>query len=323
VTVLPLPDAGRPAAFNGAVGEFHLTASLDHATIEAGRPVTLTVAINGHGLVNSLREPAWPEIPGMRRYETITDLKMQAGGNAVAGTKTFKVTLIPLNSGKLRLPPVTYPVFDPEQRRYVTLRSEALSLAVKPGTAPLAGALPAAAAAVGVKTVQSDIRFLKAAMGPQVADLPLFRRAGYWAAQLPPLLFLGLGGVAAWWRRRQALDPAGARARTARRHADRRLKVAADRGRAGDRVGACVALHEAVVNFLADKWAVAPAGLTLAEVEARLLTRGATPAQAARLRTLWDEADLVRYAPQAAGGTDASAEIAAAGALLDDLERLL
>lgn len=323
ISVLPLPAAGRPAAFGGAVGSFHLDASLDHASVEAGRPVTLTVAIAGRGLANALREPAWPEIPGMRRYETLTDFKAQPGGSAVAGTKTFKVTLIPLNSGKLRLPSITYPVFDPEQKRYVTLRSETLTLSVKPGTAPAPGAAPLGAGLAGVRTVQSDIRFLKPATGRPGSAGPRALRAGYWEAQIPPLLLLCVGAGAALRRRRLARDPAGARVRGARRSAERRLAQAQARAAGGDRVGACVALHEAVVNFLADRWTVAAAGLTLADVEARLLARGATAAQAARLRALWDEADLVRYAPQAASSADASAEVAAARTLLDELEALL
>ncbi|MEK7766050.1 MAG: BatD family protein, partial [bacterium] len=159
LVVQALPDAGRPAGFTGAVGTYRVRALLDHPTVEAGRPVSLTFEVAGRGLVKSLREPAWPELPTVRRYETVTSLDAKSGAEGLQGAKTFKTVLIPSASGKLTIPAIAYPVFDPAANRYVTLRTDPLSLAVKPGTGPAAAplGLASAPASGAVRLLASDI----------------------------------------------------------------------------------------------------------------------------------------------------------------------
>ncbi|MEK7476105.1 MAG: BatD family protein, partial [Candidatus Coatesbacteria bacterium] len=210
VTVLPLPDAGRPADFTGVVGSYRLDASLDKSTVEAGKPVTLTVEIKGSGLIKSLREPAWPEIPGARRYETLTSLNVRNTGDVIQGSKTFKVMLIPLTSGRMAIPAIRYPVFDPEARRYVALATRPLALTVKAGPAGAAAgpSMPGLVPAAGLRTLNQDIRFLKAEAGLAPARSPLPARPLFAWLQLLPLLFAGSGAAAAWRRAALARDPA-------------------------------------------------------------------------------------------------------------------
>lgn len=325
VVVKPLPDAGKPAGFTGGVGSYRLSASLDKTTVDAGKPVTLTLEISGKGLVKSLKEPAMPEIPGMRRYETITALSTKAMGDAIQGTKTFKVMLIPHTSGKITIPAITYPVFNPASGGYETLRSTPLALAVRPGTGGPQFAGPTGAdatAAGGIRTVHADIRFLKPVTRPGGSSPPrAWPGPGFLAAQALPLIFLCAGLVVAWRRDVVNRDPAKARSRTARRNAVRKLaaaKAAAGRTDAG-------AVHEtvqqALAEYLADRWNVSGSGLTLNAIQQRLRSAGMPDASLTTLAAFWEEADLVRYAPQAATATDLAGRLRETERLLADLER--
>ena len=320
INVQPLPSEGRPAGFGGAVGSYRMTASVDKAKVPAGQPITLTVEVAGRGLVKSLREPVWPVLPSARRYETVTSLNVQNTGGAIEGSKIFKTIIVPSATGTLRIPPIEYPYFDPAEKRYVVLKSPVLTVAVKPG-APGAAAVPYAGAAgglAGVKTLQSDIRFLK----PGPGRPPARPAAGilFCILALLPSGFLASGLVAYRVRSSADRDPASARARRARGEAERRLALA-NRLAGGDPARFHGAIHESLVNFLADRWGIAASGLTIQETEARLRAHSAPMELLERTRSMWEEADRVRYAPQAAAKAEPRVLIAQVRSLLALLER--
>ena len=46
-------NAGKPADFTGAVGQFRLTGDVDRTSVDAGDPVTLTVKLSGAGAAST------------------------------------------------------------------------------------------------------------------------------------------------------------------------------------------------------------------------------------------------------------------------------
>jgi hypothetical protein len=328
ITVDSLPDAGRPAGFSGAVGSYRIAASLDRENVEAGRPVTLSVEISGRGLVKSLREPAWPDMPSMRRYETISSMNVSNTGDAIQGSKTFKVILIPQSTGRITIPPVSYPVFNPGTRKYAILRTAPASLTVKPGAAMQAGRAFGASGApgampAGVKEIERDIRFLKTGGEGRRPRLPALSTAAFLGIQALPAAFFFLGISAAWRRRKLLGDPAGTRARRAGRDADVRLKRAAASTASGDASGFHLGLKETIVNYLADRWGISAAGLTLLEALRRLEERHLPAETVKSVREIWEEADLIRYAPAAAASANAEQRLDEARSLIRELERKL
>ena len=57
--IKPLPKAGRPPQFSGAVGNFFLRGSLERNRSIIGEPVTYTIELNGEMIVEK------QEIPGI------------------------------------------------------------------------------------------------------------------------------------------------------------------------------------------------------------------------------------------------------------------
>ncbi len=324
ITVKPLPEQGKPAGFTGGVGSYRLTAALDKRTVEAGKPVTLTLELSGQGLVKSLKEPAIPEVPGLRRYETITALATKPQGDTITGTKTFKVMLIPTTSGKVTIPAIKYPVFDPQQNRYETLSSAPLMLAVSGGVpgAGLAGPpgtdVPSGA---GIRTVHEDIRFLKPVATPGSAGAAPWTHTTLLAAQGVPLIVLCAGLMVAWRRDAVSRDPAKARARLAKRHSMRRLADAKAAAKVADPLKVHQAVQQALAEYLAGRWNVSPSGLTLTVIQARLKAAGMPDDRIAQVSNSWEEADLIRYAPQAATTTDLMQRLRDTEGLLAELER--
>ena len=47
LTVLPLPEEGKPSGFYGLVGQYTISASATPTKVNVGDPITLTVKVGG------------------------------------------------------------------------------------------------------------------------------------------------------------------------------------------------------------------------------------------------------------------------------------
>ncbi len=66
--VLPLPEAGRPAQFSGAIGAFRLRGGLSQTSVQPGDIITLSLELAGQGWLNDAAMPAPPPSPLFKTY---------------------------------------------------------------------------------------------------------------------------------------------------------------------------------------------------------------------------------------------------------------
>ncbi len=133
VDVKPLPAAGRPENFSGAVGQFTFNATGSPNRVKLGDPVTMKLAVRGRGNFDRIEAPALLESAGWRTYPASADFKAD-DDLGIAGTKTFSVAVIP-EVKKTAMPAFAFSYFDPTAENYVTLTSEPERLEVE-GTVP-------------------------------------------------------------------------------------------------------------------------------------------------------------------------------------------
>jgi hypothetical protein len=290
VTVLALPAGGRPATFAGAVGHFDLTATIDTSHVRVGEPVELTLLVRGQGNFDRVSIPGLPDSPDFKTYAPTVSSK--------EGSKTFVQAVVPRRAGRLQVPPVELAYFDPEAAKYMTARTDAISLDVAPGQA--------LAAAVGGNVPEATTGPVLAPNaddeGHPVASLrPLAVRRTFWLAQIAPLTALAAGATLVVRRRRLAADPRRAQRRDARR-ALRQYRAEMDRavGR-GDAQAFFAAARGAIQQALGARWNLVPGAITPAEIERRVpgsdinTLRGVFEADAARFGVGVDESDLARW----------------------------
>jgi hypothetical protein len=123
LTVVPLPPL-PPAGFCGAVGEFTLQASTTASAATVGSSVPLRLEVRGAGNLERMAPLPPPPLPGFH-VQGVTSAM-------VAGARVFTLDLLPLRAGTTEVPPVPFVAFSPRERRYVTLTSVAVPLAVAP-----------------------------------------------------------------------------------------------------------------------------------------------------------------------------------------------
>ena len=113
VRVRPLPDPA-PALFDGAVGQFDMTTRVEADSAAVGRPLSLTVRVEGQGTLTTLSPPRLDSVPGLDVYEPTVETDVERNGRSLRGTKTFTYTLVPRTGGRHAVPRVAFPISIPK-----------------------------------------------------------------------------------------------------------------------------------------------------------------------------------------------------------------
>ncbi|HCH61886.1 MAG: hypothetical protein CL927_13850 [Deltaproteobacteria bacterium] len=135
VEVRPLPSAGRPPNFSGLVGAFTLELAASDTTVVREETVTVTVTLQGTGVLAGFVLPAVADTDQYRVYDdspTVETIVTEAG---VVSKAVFRRAIVPLAEGTMTIPGIEIPVFDPAQGAYVTVASPPVGLRVLPGVA--------------------------------------------------------------------------------------------------------------------------------------------------------------------------------------------
>jgi hypothetical protein len=133
IEALPLPAAGRPDNFGGAVGQFTMKLEADKNSVPAHTPINITLSVEGKGNFQAISSFKLALPPDFELYETAASSR---GTNPVGmrrsleSKKTFQYVVIPRKSGDFQIPPISWSYFDPEKKAYQSISSNALSLSV-------------------------------------------------------------------------------------------------------------------------------------------------------------------------------------------------
>ena len=145
LTVLPLPEAGKPKNFSGLIGKFNIESQLEPASVTAGESATLTVQVKGQGNVQRIPDLKFPELKDAKIYADQPVLNVEQNENGLGGVKTMKWALVPEKQGHIEVPPMVLSFFDPETKQYITLESPSHTLFVLPSNkkqTPASGPTP-------------------------------------------------------------------------------------------------------------------------------------------------------------------------------------
>ncbi|MFA6029268.1 MAG: BatD family protein [Elusimicrobiota bacterium] len=324
LSVRPLPD-GRPSGFSGAVGRLRAVADVDRRSARVGDALNLTVTVDGIANLKSLTPPTLPELPQFRVYDTLNSLNLTKDAVGVRGSKAFKTVLVARATGRLRIPPIAFSYFDPQRKDYVSAQTLPIDVEVTPGPQQDAGPGFANAAAPrggSITAVAEDIRHVRGARGPGLARAASAVGRALPVHLVPLIVFLICLGQHLY-RERLVRDPAGVRFRGALARA---LAALEEARRTSDAGKASSLLADALGEYLGDKLDCAHAGLTLRQFQGKLRERfpKLPEGHVDELKRIWEEVDLVRFAPSAPGAdSDLGALVDAAATLLKALEEEL
>lgn len=170
LTVIPFPEQGKPGNFNGAVGNFRMTASIDKTDLKQNESVTVTIQIEGEGNIETLKQPGVPDLETFKVYESDSKSDLFKNGFVIGGKKTFEIVFIPLEAGDQLIPKLSFSFFNPRNKQYQTLFTPAfpLKVAVSKETAALPlGLENNAAFKKEIKKEGDDIQYIRDQLGSE------------------------------------------------------------------------------------------------------------------------------------------------------------
>ncbi|MEW5978191.1 MAG: BatD family protein [Acidobacteriota bacterium] len=299
IKVNPLPEAGKPADFSGAVGDFRLEASTDKNQAESGEAVNLKVSLVGTGNLKTITEFPLPELPGFKIYSAKSSDTMALRGDVFQGSKTWEYVIVPIVPGKERIPELAFSYFSPKERRYREARAPAMEIAVLKGKdTPQGGTAIAGFVQQGIVKRGTDIHFI------QVGATPLRNRSGrlyqsgwLYAGFLLPLCFNAGLLIYVQNRTRSQQDVIGFRSRQASRVAGKRLAEARKCLHTGDLTRFHGILESSVTGYLSDKFNLPQIDITSQGIRRFVEQRCLNSDLGAELAGLLEECHFARYAP--------------------------
>lgn len=323
IEVEPLPEAGKPAGFSGAVGNYDISATLDKSVVKTNEAITLKVVVRGTGNLRVLSAPKLDVPADFETYEPKIDQSIKYDNNRVSGSKTFEYVLVPRSAGDIELKPVRLSFFEPGSRSYKTVSSPLLALNVEKGSEEFT-AVGGGLSKEDVRLIGQDIRFISTAPLPFHRIGEAFHKSPiFYAMVISPVFALGLTLLYRRHQEKLSTNVAYARQRQAGRVAGKHLRAARSLLGKQDSKAFYAEAQRALMSFIGNKLNVAEAGL-ITDSLAGMLQERKVPQEIieAYVRCL-QTCDFKRFAPGETAETEMNEFIAQAGEALEKMERAL
>ncbi len=298
INVKAFPMENKPVGFDGAVGSFRFSSSVDKQKLKTNEALNLRYTISGRGNVQLAELPEINFPPDFEVYDPKVNNSVNTTANGVSGTKTFEYLIIPRSAGSFEIPAVTFSFYDPAKNQYVSQKSNAYIIEVEKG-ADNGGAMSyTSAGREDIKYLGSDIRHLK------MPPLEL-KHKGKWLfgtnlytlalAGMPLLLILLIVIVRSTRQKRS--NEALMKNKKANKMARQRLKKATAAFKAGDAKIFYEEISQAMWGYVGDKFNIPLSELNADNINSVLTEKGIkAEAVEAFSKTLADT-EFARFAP--------------------------
>lgn len=134
IVVKPLPEAGKPGFFNGAVGAFGISATLEKNNFAQDETGKLYLVISGRGNLQLVTAPEikWPQ--QLEVFEPQVTDQLEMASVPVSGRKVFEIPFTVPAPGNYTVPAIAFAYFDPTTESYQVVHTAAIPFTVSMGS---------------------------------------------------------------------------------------------------------------------------------------------------------------------------------------------
>jgi len=162
VNVKPLPQAGKPDSFTGAVGKFSFKSEIDHDSITTNDAINLSLKLSGVGNLELINPPKVNFPPDFETYEPKINNSINTSLNGISGSKKIEYLAIARNPGDFEIEPLEFSYFDPADMQYHIINTEGYNLHVDKGQGSNGGGISySRSAQEDIQYIGKDIRHIK------------------------------------------------------------------------------------------------------------------------------------------------------------------
>ena len=133
IHVKPLPEAGKPVDFAGAVGNFSLEVTTSKKELDASESFQIKVAVKGSGNLKLFKLPKISLPSSLEVYEPEHKEKVTTNLSGMKGNISDSYTVVPQYKGKYPIPSISFSYFDLKTESYKRLSSNEIVIDVLNG----------------------------------------------------------------------------------------------------------------------------------------------------------------------------------------------
>ncbi len=295
VKVNALPDIGKPLNFSGAVGEFEFKVLANKNVLKANDAAQIKVIVAGRGNLKLFEIPKITTPAELEVYTPEHKEQVVTSLNGLRGSISDIYTVVPQFKGKYKIPEVTFSYFNPKERKYNTIKAEAIFVEVIEGK-ELPSVYNNGSPKQQVVASENNFRFivLKTAFKPKVNSRFLNSNAFYLLLLLP-FLAIPIGVVIGKKRAARAGDVFGNKIRKADKLARKFLSEA--KKQLGNQEAFYIALEKALHNFLKAKLHVETSDISKEKISEILKRKNVKTTIIKDFMDVLDGCDFARYTP--------------------------
>ncbi|OCX53230.1 hypothetical protein BEL04_02680 [Mucilaginibacter sp. PPCGB 2223] len=298
IHVKPLPEAGKPEGFSGAVGSFAFDASVDKKELKANEALNYRLKITGSGNIKLLDKLNTNFPTDFEKYDPkITDTVTEKA-SGVSGSRIYNYLIIPRHEGTYTIDPVKFSYFNPATERYVTLPAKPFQIKVDKGIAT-ANSVSSYTSAnkLDVKELGKDIRYIKDSLDLHKEGEGFYGSFLYYLLLLlGPLAFIGAIAYRRWDQKNNS-DVVQVRSRKAGRVAAKHLANAQLQLTARNTNAFYEAISKGLYGYISDKLNIPAADLNKENIAQELKSRSVDDGLVKQLTDTLDLCEMARFAP--------------------------
>jgi len=298
INVKPLPSAGRPKDFSGAVGRFNFSLSSSKKKLEVTEAFNLKLKVSGNGNLKLFELPK-PKLPSaLEVYEPEHSEKVSTNLSGVKGSITDTYTIVPNDQGRYPIPEVSFSYFDLKSEAYKTIKSNELVVSVigSSGVTPTDDSNTKEVQKTNVTALSKQFFSFKsnADLEP-VAQKAFYNTKLFWWLFLGPLLLIPLLIIFTRKQEKRAMDVAGNKTRKTNKLA--RKYFGSAKKAIGEKEAFYVALERALHNYLKSRLKIETSELSKEKIALLLEKRGVDQLYVQSFLDIIESCELARYTP--------------------------
>jgi len=303
INVKLLPEQGKPADFNGAVGDFSFQSALDKDHLTTNDALTLTLSISGKGnleLVN-LPKPKFPT--DFETYDPKVTSNINTTSSGISGSKKFEYLAIPRTNGDFTISPITFSFFNPNEKKYHSYSTGELKIHVDKGNQSGSGITYSSSAQEDIKFIGKDIRHIKTGRSKlKPLGIYLFHSTLYYILIVLPVIIMILFII--FWKQQEKRksNVSLMKTRKANKVARSRLQKADKFRKEQNDKAFYDEIAQALWGYISDKFNIKQAGLSIDTVKDTLTKKGADEQVVDNFVNTLNNIEFARFAPGDASG---------------------
>ena len=298
ITVKPLPEAGKPVDFSGAVGKFSFKATPSKTSLKSGENLKLDVAVSGTGNLKLFTLPK-PEVPSaLEMYDPEHNENVQVPLSGMTGSVSDSYSIVPQYKGKYPIKPMRFSYFDPSLGSYKTIVSPEIMIDVLEGPEETEAVAIASSKGNSNSKIKKNLKFIEIASKTELVNSnkkDFLGSTKYYVLQFLPFLLIPC--LILFRRRKETLDndTFGNRIRNNNKLAKKYLSEA--KKNISNKEKFYISLEKAMHNFLKAKLFIETTDMSKSNIQDLLLAKNANPETVSEFIQLTENCEIARFSP--------------------------